>query len=57
MSLKIIYTSTSRHGVCEECGKQFIRRVIDGNDDGRLCRDCYLKAKEAKAKPVSDQSS
>ena len=49
MSLKIIYTSTSRHGVCEECGKQFIRRVIDGNDDGRLCRDCYLKAKEAKA--------
>ena len=48
MSMVITYMPSSWHGVCEECGKQFIRRVIDENDDGRLCRDCYLKTKAVK---------
>lgn len=42
----ITYTSSTRHGECKECGKSFIRRAIDAGDDGKLCRDCYLKQKD-----------
>lgn len=44
----ITYTDSARHGKCEKCGKDFIRRVIDFADDGKLCRDCYLKQKAVK---------
>ena len=46
MSMIITYTDTARHGKCEKCGKSFIRRAVDTADDGKLCRDCYLKRKE-----------
>lgn len=45
--MNIEYMPSSRHGECEECGKRFIRRAIDDNDDGKLCRVCYLKRKAA----------
>jgi hypothetical protein len=46
--MRIEYTSSARHGECAECGKRFTRRAIDANDDGRLCRDCYLKQREVE---------
>ena len=46
--MKITYMPSSRHGECERCGKTFIRRAVDAKDDGKLCRDCYLKAKAVK---------
>lgn len=30
-----------RYGTCEDCGKQFTRRAIDKNDDGRYCAKHY----------------
>ena len=30
-----------RYGTCEDCGKQFARRAIDKNDDGRYCAKHY----------------
>lgn len=44
----ITYMSSARHGKCEERGKGFIRRAVDTKDDGKLCRDCYLKQKAVK---------
>lgn len=48
MTLTITYMPSSRHGKCESCGKDFIRRVIDERDDGKLCRKCYLEQKAVK---------
>jgi formylmethanofuran dehydrogenase subunit E len=45
MSFEITYMPSSRHGECEKCGKSFIRREIGANDDGKLCRKCYLEQK------------
>ena len=33
-----------REGTCKVCGKRFIRRAIDGADDGSLCSNHYQKA-------------
>jgi len=46
--MKFEYMPSARHGECAECGKKFIRRAIDALDDGKLCRDCYLKQKAVK---------
>lgn len=43
----ITYTDSACHGKCEKCGKDFIRRAIGFADNGKLCRDCYLKQRKA----------
>ena len=50
--MNITYMDSARHGTCAKCGKNFIRRAIDAADDGKLCRNCYLKQKAVNERTV-----